>query len=328
MNVILRDDEAMKAATEAPLAGQAAPAAPAMGVPAVLRAVNSALDRQTRWMVWLVCAVTLVLSVTTDIATGSELAWSIFYVVPVAIAAWHLGWRPALGVVAVAAAGWLFASHVTDPVFAEPAARYWNTLVRTGFFLIIARSLTVLKAVMEHANAVSRTDWLTGLPNSRSFLESAIHEVERSRRTLAPLTVAYIDVDGFKAVNDTFGHAAGDNLLRQIAGTLRGSLRVVDLVARLGGDEFAVLLPGADRQQAGAALDRLHAELQSAATAGGWPVSVSIGAVVFGEAPSVEDMLRQADIAMYAAKRAGGGRTRFEEAGAGEAGIPGRGARR
>jgi diguanylate cyclase (GGDEF)-like protein len=167
----------------------------------------------------------------------------------------------------------------------------------------VASILTVLKRVVEHEREVARTDWLTGLPNNRSFLESALREVERSRRTQEPLTVAYIDVDGFKAVNDNFGHAAGDNLLRQIADTLRDGLRVVDLVARLGGDEFAVLLPGADRQQARIALSRLHGQLLEAANAGGWPFSVSIGAVVFDEPPSVEDMLRQADIAMYGAKR-------------------------
>jgi diguanylate cyclase (GGDEF)-like protein len=217
------------------------------------------------------------------------------------------------------AAGWLFADRLTAQHYSLPAAQYWNTLVRAGFFLIVASILTVLKRVVEHEREVARTDWLTGLPNNRSFLESALREVERSRRTQEPLTMAYIDVDGFKAVNDNFGHAAGDNLLRQIADTLRSGLRAVDLVARLGGDEFAVLLPGADRQQARIALGRLHGELLAAANAGGWPFSVSIGAVVFDEPPSVEDMLRQADIAMYGAKRAGGGGTRFEEPGGAEA---------
>jgi diguanylate cyclase (GGDEF)-like protein len=202
---------------------------------------------------------------------------------------------------------------VTGQTYSLPLVQYWNMLVRAGFFFIVAYTLTKLKAALLHERELARTDWLTGLPNSRSFLESAEHEAARARRARQPLTMAYIDLDGFKAVNDTLGHAAGDALLRHIAHALVSGLRNIDLVARLGGDEFAVLLPDTSQTAARHALERLHALMQEAATRGGWPVRVSVGAVtLLPPPPTVDDMLRHADAAMYSAKRDGGGRIHFE----------------
>jgi diguanylate cyclase (GGDEF)-like protein len=287
---------------------------PAPAAPALIHAASSLLERQRRGVVWLVCALLLALDVAGDIVTGAEISWSIFYILPVAIAAWHLGWRPALLVVAAAAVGWLLADRLSGQTYTVPAVQYWNMLVRAGFFFIVAYTLTMLKAALLHERELARTDWLTGLPNSRSFLESAGHEVARSRRALSPLTVAYIDLDGFKAVNDTLGHAAGDDLLRRVAAALRSDVRNMDLVARLGGDEFAVLLPDAGRAEADRALTRLHTLLQAAAASGGSPVRVSVGAITFPPPPpDVDEMLRRADAAMYRAKHEGGGRIHFAD---------------
>jgi diguanylate cyclase (GGDEF)-like protein len=111
-------------------------------------------------------------------------------------------------------------------------------------------------AVVSHMNVTDRklvefelarlaaTDSLTGLPNRRFFLDMANREVDRVRRFRVPASVVMIDVDHFKDINDTYGHAAGDDALRHLAVSFRASLREVDVLARLGGEEFAVLLPG------------------------------------------------------------------------------------
>src|SRR4030042_6961301 len=89
----------------------------------------------------------------------------------------------------------------------------------------------------------ARKDFLTGIPNRQAFFEIAGIEINRCRRHGYPLTIAYIDCDNFKVINDRFGHQTGDNLLCSVANTLQKSIRVTDIVARLGGDEFAILLP-------------------------------------------------------------------------------------
>jgi diguanylate cyclase (GGDEF)-like protein len=122
--------------------------------------------------------------------------------------------------------------------------------------------------------------------NSRAFFEALSVEIARTRRSGRGFALAYLDVDNFKLVNDTRGHWAGDVLLRLIADSVRQGLRTTDVVARLGGDEFALLLGEATEQTAHMALTRIVAQLRLAARAGGWPISYSIGAVVFAQAPS------------------------------------------
>jgi diguanylate cyclase (GGDEF)-like protein len=281
-------------------------------VPSVLVRVSTALAEWPPSRVAALCAVLLAASFAGDVLTGAELSWSIFYIIPVAIAAWHLDWHPTLVVVAAAAVLWLLADVVSGAVYTAPATQYWNAAVRASFFLLVAYMLALLQHALRHERELARTDWLTALPNTRSFLESAGHEIARSRRSGTPLTLAYLDLDGFKAVNDTLGHAAGDDLLRQVAHALRSGLRDVDLVARMGGDEFAVLLPDTDADAASHVLERLHRAMTDLADADAWPVRFSMGAVTSTGADSVDALIRQADVAMYEAKRRGGSQTCHE----------------
>jgi diguanylate cyclase (GGDEF)-like protein len=273
----------------------------------MLHELNALLVRQSRGMVWAVCAGIMLLVFISDMLAGAQLAGSIFYLMPVAIAAWHLGWRPAVLMAVTAAAGLLAANQVAGLSYSL-AVQLWNVFADGMFFVIVAAMLALLKQSLEHEREAARTDWLTGLPNTRSFLESATREIARARRNRTPLTMAYLDLDDFKDVNDAQGHAAGDRLLRQVADTLRGRLRDVDIVARLGGDEFAVLLPGTGLAEAERVVERLQPRIDEIADAGGRPVRFSIGAVSFYTPPAdVAELVREADFAMYEAKRRGGG---------------------
>ncbi|MGH8441830.1 MAG: diguanylate cyclase domain-containing protein, partial [Nevskiaceae bacterium] len=156
-------------------------------------------------------------------------------------------------------------------------------------------------------------DHLTGLPNRALFLDRLGHGVERGRRHDARFGLLYMDIDGFKPVNDRHGHAAGDELLRQIAARLRRAVRAEDTVARLGGDEFGMLLE-APVDDAGAL--RKAEELVAALgvpfelTLLGQAVAVTVGASVGvalypAHGSSVDELVHAADEAMYAAKRGG-----------------------
>jgi diguanylate cyclase (GGDEF)-like protein len=112
-----------------------------------------------------------------------------------------------------------------------------------------------------------------------------------------------MDLDQFKAVNDSLGHAVGDRLLCVVAEALKAHSRAADTVARMGGDEFAVLLPETNLEGAKAFLEGLRARLLQAMRANRWPVTFSIGSVTFSRAVPAEEMIRRADVLMYAVKQ-------------------------
>ncbi|MGY2002808.1 EAL domain-containing protein [Blastococcus sp. SYSU DS1024] len=152
----------------------------------------------------------------------------------------------------------------------------------------------------------SRTDELTGLANRRALLEHA-QRVVTAASPERPAALLLLDLDGFKEINDSLGHTAGDDLLRQIGPRLRGSLRAGDLLARLGGDEFAVLMPAAGLAEARALAERLRDLLLAPFTVTDvrLHVGVSIGVTTTpAPAATVEELLQCADVAMYSAKRA------------------------
>jgi diguanylate cyclase (GGDEF)-like protein len=261
----------------------------------------------------------IVLLAYVDWKTGEEIALSVFYLIPVAIASWFGARRPAWGIVLAAGAGMLWADLATGHVASHPAIPYWNALVRTGFFAFAHVTLSRIRSASAREALAARRDALTGLPNRRAFLERLALERDRNRRFGRPFALALIDLDGFKAVNDGAGHAAGDSLLAEVAGVLSSELRDVDIVARIGGDEFAMLLPETGDTEAGAILERLRDAVQVKMRQRGWPVSLSAGVAVFAVAPEeASTALCFADALMYEAKADGKNRVRARAIGAQE----------
>ncbi|HEU4597940.1 MAG TPA: GGDEF domain-containing protein [Pyrinomonadaceae bacterium] len=238
--------------------------------------------------------------------SGPDVSFLIFYTAPVFLAAWYVGRGAGLLMCAACGLSWLLAAAGTSEHYASALTPYWNVAVRLGFMLILAHIASAFKKSLEHERELARKDYLTGAVNVRHFDELAAAEINRARRHEHPFTVAYMDVDDFKLVNDRHGHSAGDRLLRMVADTTRRNVRVVDVVARLGGDEFAVLMPETGAEAAEVVVRRVRRRLLEAARAEGWPVTFSIGVVTWDAPPdSVYEMLRAADAQMYAAKRHG-----------------------
>jgi diguanylate cyclase (GGDEF)-like protein len=241
-----------------------------------------------------------------DQASGAEISFSIFYVLPVSAATWFAGIHQGIGVALVSAATWLYADLAAGARYSSELIPFWNTLVRLGYFLVIARLLSLLRGRLAGEEQRAETDALTGLRNALGFREALAAEHARATRYRRPLTLAYLDLDDFKTVNDTRGHAVGDQVLRDVADALSRAVRRTDVVGRLGGDEFAALLPETDGHGAEPVLAKIREAVREAMTRGGWSVGASVGAVTFtAPPPSVEKALAAADRLMYEAKRAG-----------------------
>lgn len=200
---------------------------------------------------------------------------------------WEGGWRQVAGHVLVVVAG----AHAVMLWFGHRRARD-------------------LKRAVRHNEHLALHDPLTGLANRLLFVDRLEQALARSRRSQELTGVLMIDLDGFKAVNDRYGHLAGDALLRQVGQRLLALTRDSDTVARIGGDEFVVLITGASEPvSVRRATTRLAGAFDEPFDVGGHPVRISpsIGLVVEDSSVAPDDLLRRADQAMYAAKRSGGG---------------------
>ncbi|HEY8489573.1 MAG TPA: EAL domain-containing protein [Dehalococcoidia bacterium] len=187
-----------------------------------------------------------------------------------------------------------------------------------GGVVVNYRDITERRALEEQLTHQAFHDPLTGLANRALFRDRVEHALARSGRYGKGVAVLFLDLDGFKTVNDSLGHAAGDQMLVAVAGRLRASLRPADTAARLGGDEFAVMLEEAGEEEAVRAARRILETLRSPFTLQGKEVFVgaSIGiAVAAGGRDGADEVLRNADVAMYAAKGRGKGRYEIFEPG-------------
>ena len=173
----------------------------------------------------------------------------------------------------------------------------------------LRKEVTRLKAHLAAAETLADEDVLTPLANRRAFMRELSRAMAYAQRYGGPTSLAYFDLDGFKQVNDRFGHAAGDEALKAVAERLLGGVRESDYVGRLGGDEFAVILNQADETSARAKAAQLAAAIEGEPILCGEylaPLHVTWGVTAVEGADTAEALLARADAAMYARKRAKG----------------------
>lgn len=241
-----------------------------------------------------------------DYVTGFELSFFLFYFVPVSLLAWKGGrWLGLVGST-ISAVVWAEANIAAGQIFSSPFVMYWNGGARFLVFVLVTYLLSVVKDSIVHLEGLSRTDSLTGAANARAFLEQLKGETERARRYRRPFTLSYIDLDNFKAINDSFGHATGDTVLQTVVSEIRTHVRATDVIARLGGDEFALLLPETDRDAAQTAISKIRRGIVREMASRGWPVTVSIGSLTcFDSRLGVDELIKKADDLMYESKSKG-----------------------
>ncbi|AMG89664.1 MULTISPECIES: sensor domain-containing diguanylate cyclase [Bordetella] len=229
----------------------------------------------------------------------------------------------ALGVLCV----WWLADRISRPLsqLARAAAELDNPRAADGALSVRAwyrEALQIKNALMavrrkigtkfEQLRQDSLTDPLTGLLNRRGLEEYLRNTPWQD----GAMTVLALDIDRFKIINDTHGHAAGDEVIQSLAGILRSSARTKDVLARLGGEEFAVLLPDVDVPQAPQLAERIRRSIEAAPTEAGVSYTVSIGVACYpAHGASLEAVMRCADEALYAAKAGGRNRTHLYRVG-------------
>ncbi|HET6425875.1 MAG TPA: GGDEF domain-containing protein [Planctomycetaceae bacterium] len=192
-------------------------------------------------------------------------------------------------------------------------SRLWELAASIASMTLMVCWVRLKRRHFDEDHDTARRDPLTGLLNRQAWYEHLELEVSRASLRHQPFSVVLLDCDGFKPLNDRFGHLVGDQVLRKIASVLRNCVRAYDAVGRLGGDEFVIVLSEADLATAESIVERLRTGLKHGVEREYAGLGVSLGVAVFPQPPaSAEDGLRHADEAMYAAKKQGPGETVFE----------------
>ena len=260
----------------------------------------------------LILLITAVLGMI-DLATGYEYSFSVFYLLPVSIAAWYDQYKITVLTIMLSGMTWLIADIHAGHPYSNTFIPFWNAFVRLGFFSIVAFLLINVRKNWQEMKNLAMKDQLTSLDNSRALdIEYRILRKLNFRKQ-SLFAVGIIDLDGFKAVNDTHGHHRGDEVLLQFSQILKKSCRSSDIVARLGGDEFAIILLDIDETQAYLCDDHLRTLFAESGLNQKYGVDFSMGLAILSELPeNLEDATKTADQLMYQSKSLGKSQTTIQ----------------
>jgi diguanylate cyclase (GGDEF)-like protein len=273
--------------------------------------ITAAIGRRSRVFASVATIALMAAAVAFRYAIPPRFSVAFVFLLPISFATWFLSWR-AGSVIAVAGAVLLFYFDLT---VTDAAGAYWNGFINVTVGAIFIYIFAELRTLYARQVELSRRDPLTGLLNRRAFTEMVTLEVHRMARHRRPLTIAYVDVDNFKNINDHYGHVAGDEFLRGLGRQMAARLRVTDCLARVGGDEFAIALPETEQQAARLVLGEIHRALQDFCRGHDSAATVSAGAVTFTSAMAAETMIAMADRAMYKIKQTGKNNFEYKLAG-------------
>jgi len=254
----------------------------------------------------LICSVFLGIF---DMWMPPEYTLSFLYLLPISFTTWFAG-KWAGFVISVLCTGFWSLSRFHE----ASGAAAWNIVSTLGIFCVVSLMLFRIRQLLEAESTLSRTDPLTGVMNLRAFTELVEYEIMRLMREGSPFSVAYIDLDNFKLVNDSFGHRQGDELLKAIVGCLNSHLRKTDAVARIGGDEFTIFMPATDQYAVRVVTQKIREELNELSIGNNWVTTISMGVVTCTDgACMLDEIISIADNLMYEVKRAGKNDVQYAE---------------
>jgi diguanylate cyclase (GGDEF)-like protein len=238
------------------------------------------------------------------ILTGLAYEFHAFFIVPILTVSWFLGRPYGFMLAILAAAEWLFADHMLGGDAEFKSTLLFNSVVRLGIFIGGAWLIGEIRLILLRESRLAREDALTQLPNRREFYERGRQAFAQGQRQGSSFAAVFIDLDGFKMVNDCHGHDIGDQLLESVAATMRAHVRSSDVMGRLGGDEFALILPNMRADAVQAYVEKLRRNLLDVMEAEGWPVTFSIGVASYRTTPQDFDaLIKKADELMYEVKQ-------------------------
>jgi diguanylate cyclase (GGDEF)-like protein len=242
-----------------------------------------------------------------DHLSGTEIRVFPLYFLPLIPAAWVFGRTGAVSGSLLATFVWAASLYVAGRPYSHTYIWVINCVTQGVTFLVVSLLIAGLRKSLLRERILSSSDVLTGLANRHSFYTQAGIALALCQRSQKPVSLAYMDLDNFKQVNDTRGHASGDDVLRKVGEILVSCLRTSDVAARVGGDEFVILLPDTTAESARIVLEKIRARLAEAPDVQAFSVTASIGAVSYAQAPTdITVMIKAADELMYRVK--GGGK--------------------
>jgi len=236
-----------------------------------------------------------------DLITPNEFVFSFFYLLPIAFTTWFAGKRGGI-LISVICTCFLAPNYIKLSAMAS----IWNILSTFGIFMIVTFMQDKIHNLLKIESNLSRTDPLTGAINKRAFLELVGYEMVRLHRESKPFSLAYLDIDDFKKVNDQYGHTKGDEVLKAVVSCLIDNLRKTDVVARMGGDEFTIFYPEIGQDGVKVATQRINKFLAELTMENSWPTSISMGVITSeNEECKLDIIVTMADELMYKVKNAG-----------------------
>lgn len=250
----------------------------------------------------LAALVSLALLFALDNLLGQPMGLRYIYLLPIWLAT-RLGGRVAGLSLALVTALVLLVIDARSTIVYRPEQMTLNFTLRVISMTILTLIIAQVEDALRKFNRLAKHDPLTGLLNRRALTEFGFHAIDRARRLHRPLTVVVVDCDRFKFVNDRYGHAAGDEVLRTMARILENDARNTDIVARIGGDEFVVVLQNTSRVGAKVYIDRIQTEFAREAGLLGFDIALSAGVAELGpDGRTIVQLVERADREMYARK--------------------------
>lgn len=266
-------------------------------------------------LIFLLALVAIAVIAYFDFRTGAHISMMLLYAFPVLLSAWYCGKNEGLLIAFAATASWLIINLLDQSTGDSIGVVSWNAFNRFGLFALIAYAVSLqakLRLALDRERIKADTDRLTGMLNKEAFRERAELAIAQARRYNHPVSLAFIDLDNFKQVNDTQGHARGDKLLQEFSKTIIATIRKTDLAGRIGGDEFCIFFPETDQVMVRAAVEKLTRALDIMTSQSGWQVTASLGVVSCTEIGETFDaLLGKADKLMYKAKSKGKNNAEF-----------------
>jgi len=246
----------------------------------MVKILNYLFEGKSRGLIFLYSLLLVMFDGAVDFLTGYEMTYFVFYVLPVMLAAWYgnrgLGWIVSL----ISGFVWLAVDIIDGHPYSQAWYPYWNAIARLSFFLLVTQLVSAVRMRLEFEKTLARVDELTDAPNRLAFKEKCDVLFPLASRKKTPMALGFIDIDNFSSLNDKHGHGFGDEVLRVVAGMLKGFMRKTDVFGRIVGNEFAVLLPNTDPETARKLFAELHLLLSERAHSEGWPIGFSIGVAV------------------------------------------------
>lgn len=251
----------------------------------------------------------MIIAGVADVMAPEAYMFGFLYMITIAFTTWFAGKKAGLIISVCCTALW-----ATDRIIADIYPYIWNVLSALVSFCIVSILLSKMRMMFELERTLSRRDPLTGVMSLRAFSEFAEYEILRHRRKCSPFSVAYLDLDNFKLINDRFGHKKGDELLKVVVKCLVANLRNTDVIARMGGDEFMIFFPETNQIAAKVVTQKVKEGLLQLSVDSKWPTTFSMGVLTCTQGDcSLDEVISRADKLMYEVKDAGKNDVRYAE---------------